>query len=258
MNATQSGLAPDSAAIVTGAERNIGAAIARRLAEAGYAVAVTHRDEDKAAAGAESVVASIVAEGGRAISAIADVTDPTTLDSMVAHVATTLGDVRVLVNNAATAVARDQPWDADDAQDWEAILRVNVTGAYLCAKAVVPRMQSGASIVNISSIRALVGLAGNLAYNTSKAAITGLTRSLARELGASGIRVNAVLPGAIDTPEQAAVYGEPLPAAERTDQALPIVGTPGDIAHAVAFLVSDQARFITGQSLVVDGGWIMH
>lgn len=240
-------------AIVTGAQRNIGAAIAVRLASAGMPVVVNYPNVD-AAQEAESVAARILASGGRARAIEADVSEEKAVDVMIATAVAEFGSIAVLVNNAATAVARRVAWDDETIEDWDQITRVNVTGAFLCTRAATPHMNdpSGGAIVNVSSITPLVGFTQNLPYVTSKAALIGMTRSLARELGPKGVRVNAVLPGAISTPQQRDVFGESQDWLQQ--QALKIQGEPDDVASAVAFLVSSQARFIAGQCLIVDGG----
>jgi 3-oxoacyl-[acyl-carrier protein] reductase len=247
-------------ALVTGAAKNIGAAVARRLAADGAAVAVNHRSSDSRAA-AEETVERIVAAGGRAARFQADVADEDQVRAMVEEVGRVLGPVGILVNNAARSVASQVPWTELTVEAWDEVLRANVTGAFLCARAVHPPMREAGrgEIANMSSIRAVLGREGNLHYTASKAALIGLTRTLARELGPENIRVNALLIGAIRTPEEA-TYGPP----EEIDrmlfdlQSLKLRGEPDDVAAVTSFLVSSDARFITGQCVTVDGGWWMH
>jgi NAD(P)-dependent dehydrogenase (short-subunit alcohol dehydrogenase family) len=246
-------------ALVTGAARALGAAIAIRLAADGYAVAVNHRADDSAR-DANDVVARIRAAGGTAEAFRADISSTDDVDGMVAAVRERLGPVRVLVNNAATSVASNVGWLEIEPDEFDRVQRVNVGGAFRCARAVYPDMAAAGdgSIVNLSSVRALLGRPGNLHYTSSKAALLGFTRTLARELGASGVRVNALVVGAIKTPDEAA-YGPQ----DETDamlydlQSLRRRGQPVDVAAAVSWLASADASFVTGQSITIDGGWVM-
>jgi NAD(P)-dependent dehydrogenase (short-subunit alcohol dehydrogenase family) len=247
-------------AIVTGACRNIGAAVAAALAEAGAAVAVNYRDESSRAE-AEAVVAAIVAAGGTAIGVMADVSNDAAVAAMVERVERELGRVSVLVNNAATSVASSRPWHEIATSEWMEVMAVNVVGGAICARAVVPSMlaNGGGSIINMSSVTALLGRTGNLHYVTSKAAQLGFTRSLARELGDQGVRVNAIVIGAIETPSEA-VYGDPDEIARMLYelQSIKRRGLPRDVAQMVVHLASDRSSFVTGQAITVDGGWVMH
>jgi 3-oxoacyl-[acyl-carrier protein] reductase len=247
-------------ALVTGAAKALGAAIATRLGADGYDVAVNHRADDSAA-DAASVIAAIRAAGGKAASFRADISSSAEVDAMVAAVRKQLGPIAVLVNNAATSVASDIGWLEIDPDEFDRVQRVNVGGAFRCARAVFPDMAKAGegAIVNLSSVRALLGRPGNLHYTSSKAALLGFTRTLAREVGASGVRVNTLVVGAIQTPDEAA-YGPQ----DETDamlyelQSLRVRGQPVDVAAAVSWLVSADASFVTGQSITVDGGWVMH
>jgi 3-oxoacyl-[acyl-carrier protein] reductase len=246
-------------ALVTGAAKNIGAAVAERLALDGAAVAVNHRAESSRA-DADGVVARIRDAGGTAAAYRADVGDEAEVEAMVAAVSAELGPPTILVNNAAASVASQVGWLELTVADWDAVLRSNVTAAFICARAAYPAMRDAGhgAIVNMSSVRVLLGRLGNLHYTASKAAIIGFTRSLARELGPDDIRVNALVVGAIRTPEEA-TYGEPeeVDAMVLDHQSLKRRGLPADVAAFTSLLVSRDAGFVTGQSIVVDGGWVM-
>jgi 3-oxoacyl-[acyl-carrier protein] reductase len=246
-------------AVVTGANRNIGAAIARRVGACGAAVIVNYPDEHSRLEALE-VAASIEEAGGRAGVVQADVGDPAQVRRMADMARKLFGPPSILVNNAAVAVTSQAPWHTLRPEAWDRVLAVNVTGAFLCAQAVYEDMRSSGrgDIVSLSSITAILGRIGNLHYVTSKSALIGFTRALAREVGPENIRANSIIVGAIKTPQEA-TYGEPeaISAELLPLQCLKRRGQPEDIADVVAFLLSDEARFITGQSLVVDGGWVM-
>lgn len=246
-------------ALVTGGARNIGAATALRLARDGAAVGVHHHLASSPEE-AEAIVARIAAEGGRAMAVAADIGSEQDITAMVGRVGEALGDPTILVNNAAASVAGAPPWREIGADDWESVLRTNVTGAFLCARAVHPFMKACGfgRIVTMGSVRSPLGRPGNIHYTTSKAALEGMGRVLARELGADGITVNTLIVGAIRTPAEAA-YGDAA-AVDRELLSLQSIkrrGEPEDIAGVVAFLASRDAGFITGQTITVDGGWVM-
>lgn len=240
-------------ALVTGASRGIGRAIAAELSAAGWAVCVNylaHRDA------AENLVRRLRSGGGEAIALRADVADRQSVEAMVQTAGAELGPVGLLVNNAG--ISRQGLFQDTDDETWDRVLAVNLTGARNAALAVLPHMLSEkrGCIVNISSIWGLRGASCEVAYACSKAAVIALTRSLALELAPSGIRVNCVAPGCIETdmvralgPETRDMLVEETP--------LGRLGTPEDIAHAVAFLASEKASFLTGQVLTADGGFIV-
>lgn len=241
------------AALVTGASRGIGRAIAAELAREGWAVCINYLEHREAA---EALVRQLREAGHEAIAVGADVADRQAVDAMVCTAASELGPVGLLVNNAG--ISRQGLFQDTDDETWDRTLAVNLTGARNAAKAVLPHMLSKkrGCIVNISSIWGLRGASCEVAYACSKAAIIGLTRSLALELAPSGIRVNCVAPGCIET-DMVRVLGEETRAMLVEETPLGRLGTPEDIAHAVAFFASERAAFLTGQVLTADGGFIV-
>ena len=238
-------------ALITGAAQGIGRAIAEKLAREGYGVCInyrTHRSE------AEELAAALQKDGCRALALRADIADRGEVASMVHTAEQKLGPITLLVNNAGIA-GQALFQDVTDAQ-WDRFLAVNLTGARNAILAVLPHMlhEKQGCIVNIASIWGLRGASCEVAYSCTKAGIVALTRSLALELGPSHIRVNCVAPGVIDTEMVRSLGPETL---EELRQQTPLgrLGTPGDIAAAVAFLASDQALFLTGQVLTADGGF---
>jgi 3-oxoacyl-[acyl-carrier protein] reductase len=232
-------------ALVTGGSRGIGAAIARELAAAGARVAVNYRSDREAA---EKVAAEV---GGLAVQA--DVADPQEAQALVERVETELGELDILVNNAG--VTRDTLIARMSDEDWEVVLETNLRGPFNTSRAVSRRMlrrRSGV-IVNLTSVVGLRGNPGQANYASSKAGIIGLTKALARELGSRGVRVNAVAPGYIGT-ALTDVLPEQAREAILTNTPLGRLGEPEDVARAVRFLCSDEAGFVTGEVLLVDGG----
>ena len=241
------------AAFVTGGSRGIGRAVVRRLAAEGYAVGIDYLQAKDQAQALES---EIRAQGGRALAVQADVSDREAVTAAVRAVEAEFGPTHLLVNNAGIA-AQHQFQDITD-EFWSRIFAVNVSGAFHAIQAVLPHMlhvKSG-SIVNISSIWGQRGASCEVAYSSTKAAIIGLTRSLAMELAPSGIRVNCVAPGVIRT-GMVDVLGEAALADLARETPVGRLGTPEDVASAVAFLAGDAASFITGQVLTADGGFIL-
>jgi 3-oxoacyl-[acyl-carrier protein] reductase len=242
-------------AIVTGAARGIGAAVARRLATDGLAVGLVDLD----AAACEPVAEDIRAAGGRAVAVSADVADEAAVESAVARVTDDLGPPTVLVNNAG--IIRDHLLFRMSVADWDSVMEVHLRGAFLMSRAVQSHMVAASfgRIVNLSSGSAL-GNRGQANYSAAKAGLQGFTKTLALELGRFGVTANAVAPGFIET-EMTAETAERVgvPFAEFTARAaeeIPVgrVGHPGDIAHCVSFFVSPEAGFVSGQVLYVAGG----
>lgn len=240
-------------ALVTGASRGIGKAIALMLAENGADIAVNFAGSTAAA---EAVAAEIEKMGRKAILVQGDVSKAEACAEIVDKVVNELGHIDILVNNAG--ITRDTLLLRMKEEDWDAVLNTNLKGVFNCTKAAVKYMakQRSGSIVNISSVVALMGNAGQANYAAAKAGILGFTRSVAKEMAARGIRVNAVTPGFIKT-DMTSVLSEKVVAAMEASIPLARLGEPEDIAKAVLFLVSDNAAYITGQTLHVDGGMVM-
>jgi 3-oxoacyl-[acyl-carrier protein] reductase len=245
-------------AIVTGASRGIGRAIAFALASEGAAVVVNYARNADAA---REIVHAIADAGGRAVACRADVSRPDAGRRLVDCALRRFGRLDVLVNNAGHSARRSWQLDLEslDERDWDRVMAVDVKGAMLCSKAAAPAMRKagGGSIVNLSSSAALQGDETLLLYSAAKAGLAGWTRSLACAL-APAIRVNAVAPGSIATDwiRDWKLSRKDLNAIRRSTP-LRRIGTPEDIAHAVLYLASDDARYVTGQVLVVDGGVYM-
>ncbi len=246
-------------AIITGAGHGIGKAYAARLAAEGAKVVIAELDEHSG-----NVVAAELAEIGRSSLAVAtNVTDAKSLENMAQRTLETFGRIDILVNNAAifsTIPMSRSPFDEIEIEEWDAMMAVNVKGAWLASRAVAPTMktQMSGKIINISSGTALKGSASRIHYVTSKAAILGFTRTLARELGPFGINVNCVAPGntlSEINPDSSTLS---FRNAGANDRALKRTEKPADLVGAVAFFASPDSDFITGQTLVVDGGSFMH
>ncbi len=230
---------------MTGGSRGIGAAISRELARAGARVAVNYRSNEAAA---DEVAGEI---GG--ISVSGNVGDAAEAQQVIERVESELGDLDILVNNAG--VTRDTLIARMSDEDWAEVLGTNLNGMFHTCRAVARKMlrrRSGA-IVNLTSYVGLHGNAGQTNYAASKGGIVGFTKALAKELGNRGVRVNAVAPGYIDT-ELTGVLSEEIRELIRTNTPLQRLGTPEDVAGAVRFLCSDEAAFVTGEVLLVDGG----
>jgi 3-oxoacyl-[acyl-carrier protein] reductase len=240
-------------AIVTGAATGIGRATARLLAERGARVVAAGLQPERL----RETVGAITAGGGEAVAADADVSDPGAIRAVAARAQEAFGGTDILVNNAA--IYPKGPWHEADAAEWDAVFATNVRGYVLLAQAVRPQMlaRGGGSIVNLASVTFFWGEAELLSYVASKGAVVGLTRALAREAGPEGIRVNAVAPGAFPTaatdihPDQEGLWRDVLAA-----QSLKRRGEVEDVARAIAFFAGDDSAFVTGQTLLVDGGWM--
>jgi 3-oxoacyl-[acyl-carrier protein] reductase len=239
-------------ALVTGASQGIGHACALQLARHGASIAVAARNRQKL----EELVAAITAQGGKAAAFPMDVADEDQVKSAIKSAIAHFGKIDILVNNAG--ITRDQLVMRMKRADWDAVLNTNLTSAYLCIQNVIPSMlkQRWGRIINITSIFGRMGQAGQANYAASKAGLIGLTMAIAREVASRNITSNAIAPGFIETSMTAALSEEFKQAAVKQ---IPLgrVGTPQDIASAVAFLASDEAAYITGHVLNVNGGMLM-
>jgi 3-oxoacyl-[acyl-carrier protein] reductase len=237
-------------AVVTGSSRGIGRAIALRLASGGAKVVVNYHSNEDAAA---EVVQQIEAEGGEAIAVQADVSVVVEAQALINAAKKTYGRVDILVNNAGTT--RDTLLIRMSEEDWDIVIDTNLKGTFNCIKAAARQMmrQRYGRIVNITSVAGLVGNAGQANYASAKAGLVGLTKTVAKELGSRNITCNAVAPGFVHTDLTASLPEDLIEiAVDRTP--LGRVGSVEDMAAATAFLVSDEASFVTGQVLAVDGG----
>lgn len=237
-------------ALVTGASRGIGRAIAMRLAGDGFAVAVNYATNAELA---DDVVAAIGDAGGSALAVrgnMADVDDVTATFARVEH---DLGPVSVLVNNAG--ITDDGLILRMDLEQWNRVISTNLTSAYLCTKAALRGMVRAryGRIITISSVSGISGNPGQANYAASKAGLIGLTKSVAKEVGSRGITVNAVAPGFIDT-DMTEALGEAVTSRAVEQISLGRLGRPEEVASVVGYLASDGASYITGQTIVVDGG----
>ncbi len=246
----------EQAAIVTGGAQGIGGATSRRLAEEGAAVLIADVDMDLASATA----AAIADAGGRAVAMRADVNRASDIEAMVARAVDEFGRLDILVNNAVASGL----WGGDNLiadiseADFDAGMGIMVKAHFLAAKQAVPHMEAagGGNIVNISSVHGMLGAPGALIYETGKHAVIGITRQMSTELGPAGIRVNAICPGHIVTERAQRRWDSNPTGLGFFEDQYPVrrTGRPVDIANAVVFLCSDEANFITGHALVVDGG----
>jgi 3-oxoacyl-[acyl-carrier protein] reductase len=240
--------------LITGAARGLGFAYAGSLGQAGAHIV----------AGDVSDCADAVAvAGNNAFGVHLDVTDVASCDSMAARAMERFGRIDALINNAALyGSLRGGRFNLISEENWDAAMAVNVKGIWNCCKAVVPAMRQsgGGSIVNIASLAATYGMPFALHYTTSKAAVIGLTRGLARELGRDSIRVNAVAPSAVMTEGTAEFFGDKLDRGlevVRTGQSIQRTLEPADLVGTIAWLIGDGSKFVTGQTIAVDGGTVM-
>jgi 3-oxoacyl-[acyl-carrier protein] reductase len=239
----------DKVALITGASQGIGRDTARALSEAGAKVAVAARNEEKLA----SLVSEIESAGGQAVAIKLDVADPDQIKSAFKQVTEKFARLDILVNNAA--ITKDGLALRMKPDDWEAVLRTNLTGAHLCiqqALAIMMRARAG-RIINIASVVAQMGNAGQANYVASKAGLIGLTKAIAVEIASRNVTVNAVAPGFIETPMTDILSAE---VKEELKKRIPLgrMGTTRDVAAAIVFLASDEAAYITGHVLDVNGG----
>jgi 3-oxoacyl-[acyl-carrier protein] reductase len=244
----------DKVVLVTGAARGLGMEYARFLGQTGARIVAGDVADSSGAA---------AAAGNGAISVRLDVTDIASADSMVELAMERFGRVDALINNAALyGSLRGGRFNQIPEADWDATMAVNVKGIWNCCKAVVPAMRQsgGGSIINIASLAATYGMPFALHYTTSKAAVIGLTRGLARELGRDNIRVNAVAPSAVMTEGTAEFFGDRLERGLeviRAQQTIQRTLEPSDLTATIAWLISDGSAFVTGQTIAVDGGTVL-
>ncbi len=251
------GMLSGKVVVITGAARGLGQAYAVAFAASGAAVVAADLGD------CAKTVALATAGGGRCIGLAADVTDARAVDAMAAAATDAFGGIDALINNAALYGAlHGGRFDAIDDDEWDAAMTVNVKGIWYCCRAVVPklRQRGGGSIVNIASLAATYGMPYGLHYSTSKAAVIGLTRALAREIGRDEIRVNAIAPTAVITEGTREFFGPKYEDALDTikaGQAIRRNPEPDDLVGTVMWLVSDASRFVTGQTIAVDGGTVL-
>jgi 3-oxoacyl-[acyl-carrier protein] reductase len=246
-------------ALITGASRGIGAAVARLFSAEGAAVAIGHIPDPEMKRQALNLANELIANGSRAIAIEADLSDPHGAERLVEATRADLGSISIVVANAAASARAS--WNEITIEEWDNIQRVNLRGTWLLAKASFEDLKEHqGSFITVTSVMVETGQSGALHYSSSKAGIIGLTRALAREVGHLGIRVNSVMPGAIRTeqeeemvPDEREVADEILPR-----QSLKRRGFSKDLAGTFLFLATSDSSFVTGQVICVDGGWVMY
>ncbi len=240
-------------ALVTGASGGIGGSAACLLAREGFAVALAYHTHEPEA---QKLAAQLCREGLESAVFRADISDPKQVNEMVERVQKRYGFIDTLVNNAG--IAGQALFTEITQEEWHRMFAVHVDGAFYCTQAVLPEMirRKTGVIINVSSIWGMVGASCEVHYSAAKAALIGLTKALAKEVGPSGIRVNCVAPGVIDT-AMSGVLDEQTLLSLREETPLGMIGSPDDAAAAIAFFASDRARFITGQVLSPNGGFVI-
>ena len=243
----------EKTAVVTGASRGIGAAIATALGADGYRVAVCYRSQREKA---EAVCRAIVANGGTAVPFQVNVAEEESVQRLFRQVRETLGPTEILINNAG--IAQQKLFSDLSTSEWDEMFAVHVRGAFLCCREALPEMirRKWGRIINLSSMWGQVGASCEVHYSAAKAALIGMTKALAQEEGPSGITVNCVAPGAVET-DMMRSFSQEDKAVLADETPLCRLGTPEDVAQAVRFLVSPAASFITGQVLGVNGGFVI-
>lgn len=245
-------------AVITGAARGLGRAYAEALAAEGAAIVAADLND------CSDTVAAVESAGGRAIATTADVSDANSCEAMASLAMDTFGRIDVLINNAALyAGLKGARFEHLDEDQWDRVMQINIKGTWLTSRAVVEHMRAsgGGSIINIASLAAVFGLPYGLDYVASKAAVIGMTRGMARELGSDHIRVNAVAPSAVMTEGTEEFFGEKFEKAKSviaSNQLIPRNLETEDLTGTIVYLASDASRFVTGQTHMVDGGsWFL-
>ncbi|MBC7181781.1 MAG: SDR family oxidoreductase [Roseovarius sp.] len=241
--------------LITGAGQGIGRHFAQRLSREGHRVAVV----DKNVEAARALVADLEAAGAQAMAFGTDITDDAATSDTVDQIVSRFGGLDVLINNASIfSTLKMRPFYEIPLDEWRQVIDVNLTGCFICARHAYKPMQAAGwgRIINIASAVVPMGRANYMHYVSSKAGVVGMTRAMARELGGFGINVNAILPGAVETEIERETVTAEQRAAFIAQRSLPRAQVPEDLGGVVSFLISENARFMTGQSLIVDGGMI--